>query len=301
MNEQIQEIKKELKKVASAKVYMETLNQQHQQILADIEVAKQQLEKENQDVEKLQTLSFTSILAHFSNDKEERLAQEEAQAMRAALHLKQLQANQDAIEKEMRSYETFIAQEKSLQERLKAFQTEDIHASHAEGQTLRKLMEDMDNNRIQDKELQEAIDAGEVVLTKLEEAIKKLDSASNWGMFDIFGGDLISSMVKHSKINDAQDKIAAVQVSVQRFQKELKDVQAQELSNISISVGLEMFDIVFDNIFSDFMVQNKIEKARDNVHSFFQDVKKIVTSLHRRKEENQKQYETIRKEYEAKL
>ena len=38
---------------------------------------------------------------------------------------------------------------------------------------------------------------------------EKLNSASNWGIFDMFGGGLFSAIMKHSKMDDAQQLMEA--------------------------------------------------------------------------------------------
>ena len=53
------------------------------------------------------------------------------------------------------------------------------------------------------REIREAIQAGERALTSLRKAEEKLTSASNWGLWDIFGGGLISGIAKHNKMNEA--------------------------------------------------------------------------------------------------
>ena len=46
-----------------------------------------------------------------------------------------------------------------------------------------------------EKEISEAIAAGERALHGLQEAQSKMDSARNWGLFDIIGGSFISGMM----------------------------------------------------------------------------------------------------------
>ena len=51
------------------------------------------------------------------------------------------------------------------------------------------------------REIDEAILAGEQALDSLQEAKKQLNSARAWGIYDLVGGGVISSVIKHSKIN----------------------------------------------------------------------------------------------------
>lgn len=64
----------------------------------------------------------------------------------------------------------------------------------------------MDNYNRQ-KEISEAIRAGERARQSLTDARVKLDSAGNWGLLDILGGGLISGLMKHSRINDASQYV----------------------------------------------------------------------------------------------
>ena len=60
------------------------------------------------------------------------------------------------------------------------------------------------SNEVMRREMKEAIDAGERALSSLGSAQEKLNSAGNWGIFDILGGGLFSTMIKRSKMDDAQ-------------------------------------------------------------------------------------------------
>ena len=53
------------------------------------------------------------------------------------------------------------------------------------------------------KEIREAIRAGERALDSLKEANRQLNSAGNWGLVDIFGGNTISGLMKHMKVNNS--------------------------------------------------------------------------------------------------
>lgn len=55
-----------------------------------------------------------------------------------------------------------------------------------------------------EKEKREAIAAGNRALNSLRAAQENLSSAKNWGLWDMFGGGFISTVVKHSKMDRAQ-------------------------------------------------------------------------------------------------
>ena len=53
-------------------------------------------------------------------------------------------------------------------------------------------------------EIREAIDAGNRALSALEEAARHLQAARGLGLWDMLGGGFLSSLLKHSKMDDAQ-------------------------------------------------------------------------------------------------
>ncbi|MCR5585087.1 MAG: hypothetical protein K6F63_06630 [Lachnospiraceae bacterium] len=110
------------------------------------------------------------------------------------------------------------------------------------------------------KEIEEAIDAADEALYHLKAAKDYLNSAGNWGLFDIFGGDTIAGLVKHSKMGKAEREIQEAKFALQRFDKELRDVNGY--SSIHIDDFLTIADFVFDGLIMDIWVQSKISDAK---------------------------------------
>ena len=68
------------------------------------------------------------------------------------------------------------------------------------------------------REIQEAVAAGERALDSLRAAEKSLNSAGGWGLFDMFGGGMFSTMIKQSKINDARGELEAARYALRSFE-----------------------------------------------------------------------------------
>ena len=62
-----------------------------------------------------------------------------------------------------------------------------------------------------EKEKREAMEAGNRALHSLREAQANLDSARNWGLWDMFGGGTITSLIKSSKMDRARQSIEEAQ------------------------------------------------------------------------------------------
>ena len=74
----------------------------------------------------------------------------------------------------------------------------------------------MTNNDMR-MELAQAIDAGERALSSLRDARQRLDSAGNWGLFDMLGGGTFTSLVKHAKLGDASDCMEQARRDMEAF------------------------------------------------------------------------------------
>lgn len=129
------------------------------------------------------------------------------------------------------------------------------------------------------KEMSEAIRAGEEVLNALDELLDKLKSSKNWGWVDILGGSFITSLIKRSKISDANSLALSAQAKLRRFQDELEDVEDQVDFRVDVSELLTFGDIFFDNAIFDIMVQSKIGDSIQKVETTRREVEAIVALL----------------------
>ena len=122
-----------------------------------------------------------------------------------------------------------------------------------------------------EKEMQEAIDAGE----------KALSSAYSWGAYDtLFGGGLISSVVKHSHMDDAKASITKAEKNLKVFSDELKDIELDEV-NLETNDTLGITDVIFDDMFSDLLMQDRIEAAQEKVNKAIKRVEEIMQTLNK--------------------
>ena len=121
------------------------------------------------------------------------------------------------------------------------------------------------NNEIMRREMKEALDAGERALSSLRNAQEKLNSAGNWGLFDMFGGGLFSTIMKRSKMDDAQQLMEAAKTDLKRFQRELKDVNIPLDLRMEVGSFLSFADFFFDGFVADYLVQSKISEAKEEI------------------------------------
>ena len=145
------------------------------------------------------------------------------------------------------------------------------HANRRKGKSMSSYM--------MDKEIQEAIISGERALNSLKNAQEKLNSARNWGIFDMLGGGFITDLIKHSKMSDASSYMEDAKRDLLVFQRELRDVQGHVELKVDISGFLTFADFFFDGIIADYLVQSKIAEARSQVEQAISIVEQLLADL----------------------
>ena len=98
----------------------------------------------------------------------------------------------------------------------------------------------------------------------------------------MFGGGLFSTMIKRSKMDDAQNLMEAAKTDLKRFQKELKDVNIPLDLRMEVGSFLSFADFFFDGFVADYLVQSKISDAKEQVSDAIIRVEQILSELKRR-------------------
>lgn len=130
-------------------------------------------------------------------------------------------------------------------------------------------------------EIREAIAAADAALKHLGNAADMLDDAGRWGIVDMLGGGLITTLLKHRKISDAQDEIDEAKRALRIFVKELDDVDEATGLNVELGSGLQFADIFFDGVLADWIAQNKIDRAKQQVADAMRQVYAVRSQLER--------------------
>ncbi|MCR4999906.1 MAG: hypothetical protein K6A05_08725 [Lachnospiraceae bacterium] len=130
------------------------------------------------------------------------------------------------------------------------------------------------------REIEEAIQAADNALYHLDNARVYLNKASNWGIVDILGGGMISGLLKHSRMGDAEREIEEARFALQQFSKELRDVSGY--SSIHIDEFITFADFIFDGIVMDVIAQSKIADAKRQCDEAIRQVSQIRRELQER-------------------
>ena len=129
------------------------------------------------------------------------------------------------------------------------------------------------------REVNEAIQSASQALRSLQQAKESLNSAGNWGIWDMLGGGLISTFVKHSKMEDAERLVQQARSDLKRLQKELMDIDTIAEFHIETGDFLSFADYFFDGLIADWLVQSRINEAKRQVDSAIQKVEEVLRRL----------------------
>ena len=93
-------------------------------------------------------------------------------------------------------------------------------------------------------------------MNSLRTARENLNSAKNWGLVDMFGGGFFTTMLKHSKMDQAKQNMEQAKYDFRNFSKELNDVNLACDLHMDTGDFLSFADYFFDGFVVDWMVQD---------------------------------------------
>ena len=131
-----------------------------------------------------------------------------------------------------------------------------------------------------EREIQEALTAGENALQSLYAASEQLDSAKNWGIVDLLGGGFFTDLIKHSKMRKAEEYLSQARYYLRQFQKELRNVAADDTIQLQTGDFLSFADFFFDGVVADYLVQSRINETRRKVAEEIRRVEELTAKLH---------------------
>lgn len=150
------------------------------------------------------------------------------------------------------------------------------------GETVQKVLELTDKanlTRIDLKEINEAISAGEKVIDSLDSALSSLESAEGWGTWDLLGGGLLSDLAKHSHIDDAKAEVENIQRLLRQLKSEITDISISSEIVIKTDGFGKFADFFFDGLIADWFMQSKINESLESVERVKSQVQNIIGKL----------------------
>ncbi len=115
---------------------------------------------------------------------------------------------------------------------------------------------------------------------QLTQAQDKLRSARNWGVWDLLGGGLVSTLVKHGKADDANACIRKAGRLMENVRRMMPDIYVGEAPVDEGGFG-RVADLLFDGFFTDMYMQGRINEQREAVDQMLSRVRRVERELMR--------------------
>ncbi|WP_026907067.1 hypothetical protein [Paucisalibacillus globulus] len=283
LNEQIIQAKGVLHKKRKLEMKLEDFQNELSDVEQTINRLNSLLKDEEKDVKKLEGISIANLLSTITGTKYEKLDKENREVLAVKLQLDSAVKAGNEIRESIMEVKTKLADvnqsDLEYEELLNRKEQLIIESGSQFAEDLYAISDREGDIEAYIKELKEAINAGNYAADALHNAEESLDSAAGWGTWDMLGGGMISSAIKHSRMDDASDHIAIAQTRMRNFQKELLDINEMIHVDMDISGLLKFADFFFDGFIVDWMVQGRINDSLDQVYDQVGKVEKIVNTL----------------------
>lgn len=262
------------------------LRSQEEQLKALVEEYLRKFSREQADVERVSG-GFWGALYSLSGTKEEKMEKEQAEARKASKQYDEARAALGRVQQQIARLE---AEKRALEcgretdyeaPRRRQFSAEiyemDDHISD--------LQEEWHAANAQLEEVEEAIRAGKKVLDQANDIEGELGSAQAWGTWDLLGGGVISHIVKHSHLSDAQDGVRHLEELLQDFHSELADISIHGQVHAQVNGFLCLADLIYDGLFVDAAVLSHISGAKKEMRRIREQVEAAMEQLEKMRRE----------------
>ncbi|MPZ28623.1 MAG: hypothetical protein GEV12_20035 [Micromonosporaceae bacterium] len=267
------------------------LQERMDELATELAGLREQHAAEDRDVARLEGLSLTRVLAGLGGARDDALARERAEADAASYRVAAAQARLDVLHREHAAARARLDQLSTAPAgyaaALDAKERRLGESGDQRGRRLLELADERGRLTSELREVDEAVRATAAAGAALATLAGKLDSASGWSTYDTFlGGGVISSAVKHSRLDDAAAAAGQADRCLAVLRTELADVGGVALTAPQLAVdGTTRFvDVWFDNFFTDLTVRDRIKRAQQNVARSVQLVDGVRARLRQRAE-----------------
>lgn len=300
IDKQSEQAYQEMQRIEKIEHMLAGLNNELSELMQKTQEAKAAYEKENNDYEKLTGKSFSARFYSVLGKLDDRTEKERREAAAARLkydqYLQEVSDIEYQISKLTEEKETY-GDPASKYDRL--YQEKRQQLMNMDSSVARRMMEldeQINNAAANLREIEEALNAGEAVRKSLDEALKSLGSAEGWGIWDMFGGGMVTDLIKHSHLDKANDAAQQIQSQLRVFRTELTDVKIDDDINLEINGFAKFADFFLDGFIADWFMQNKINSAQENLTRVKSQVDQVMEKLSELEQHEQENLTMLQKQ-----
>lgn len=303
INRQLEEAQQGISRLRKINAMLVELRHEQQALEEKTAELKLVLAKENLDVSKLEGKSLAHVFYSVLGSLPEKVEKEEREALAARLKYDQAERDLEDVKQRMarliaqranlidweRKYEDLFEQKKAELEKSGTQAASVLLDSTAQ----------LNISRSNLQEIQEAAAAGANVLSSLEEAMSRLNSAEGWGVWDMLGGGLLTDIIKHSHIDDARSEVERAHALLQHFKSELADITINYDVHIETGGFTKFADFFFDGLIADWFMQSEIHNSQASIEGVMDQVQNVLTKLGDLQAQESRRIEQLTREIDA--
>lgn len=249
-----------------------------------VQETRDRLADATEDVEKLESFSFSRILSTLKGGHATDVERETAERDAARYAVADAEARDEVA---WRDVEGLQAQLDELGDVDAAYDAalaakEEWAASH-DPEVAKGLAEIAERRGVvlaEDHEAREAHAAGAAARDLLTHAEQLLSGARSWSTWDTFGGGgMLTDMMKYDKLDQVAEVLRRADIALGAFTRELADLHLAGVRGVEIDGMTRTFDMFFDNIFTDLQVRSRIQDAEGRVGAALRAVTETLVQL----------------------
>lgn len=302
--EELLSLQSQIMEKARTDAKLKDLYIQQQEMEKQTESLRKIMKDEQEDVDRLNRNSFTALFYKATGKMGEKLSKEEEEAFAAAVKYDTANRELQAVKEDITYYENKLLELKDCEVRYQELLEAQIDAVKAsnipEAKNILELERELAGIKNQEKEIREALDAGEKALCIAEKILQDFEKAKTWGTVDLIGGGAFADIMKYDKLDKIQNRVQELQSALRSFRTELADVNTNINGNIHVEIGsfLHFADYLFDGLFADWMVYDKIKQGAERAKTTYDQIQSILNRLKEMEEEIRARQENFQKELE---
>ncbi|MBK6392300.1 MAG: hypothetical protein IPF70_17405 [Saprospiraceae bacterium] len=276
--EEHQSLKKSEARLAEIVPEIENVNR-------EVQTLEQQMRKEFEDIENLEKLGMKALFYKVLGSQEEQLEKERQEYLQASLKYDQVRKNLELLEFEYNILKKKSGNLATIEQKLNDLsvrqEKELINMPGAAALEIKKIYLQIDQQERLKIDISEAIKAGLKALECIDAVIAGLQQAHNWGQWDVSGRNPMSNHLKYSAIDKAKDWAYESNRQLKVFEKELLDVYKQIPEDFQLHIDSfnRFIDVFFDNLITDWIIQQKIYNALNNTLNIRDKVVRMIKTL----------------------
>src|ERR1700722_1645158 len=253
---------------------------------ADLDAAREQYAGEVKDVERLERLSLTHVLAVLHGSHQDVLAREKAEAEAARYQVAQAQQRLDAVRAELSSMGKRQARlagaPQAYADALAAKEEYLTDSADPRGARLLALAEERGQLTAELGELRRASGDAGAAAQALTEVQGHLGTAASWPTFDTYSDyGAAANAIKHNRIDQAAQAARTAHQRLAALRTDLAELGGYQptVPQLEISAGFRFADIFLNNALTDLTVGRQIREAQNNVGRSVQQVRALRDRL----------------------